>query len=97
MSLEENFREFYGRVIATLESINKNEDELSARIKNLEDKIDSKIDEIWYAVNSIRGTIIKDLSSEFSALKMKVSILYWLITALFVFLFGLVGKILLGS
>ena len=95
--MEENFREFYGRVIATLESINKNEDELSARIKNLEDKIDSKIDEIWYAVNSIRGTIIKDLSSEFSALKMKVSILYWLITALFVFLFGLVGKILLGS
>ena len=96
MSLEENFREFYGRVIATLESINKNEDELSARIKSLENKIDSKIDEIWSAVNSIRSTLIKDLSSEFSALKMKVSILYWLITALFVFMFGIVGKIILG-
>jgi len=96
MSLEENFREFYGRVIATLESINKNEDELSARIKSLENKIDSKIDEIWNAVNSIRSTLIKDLSSEFSALKMKVSILYWLITALFVFMFGVIGKIILG-
>ncbi|RKY26046.1 MAG: hypothetical protein DRP62_00100 [Planctomycetota bacterium] len=97
MTLEENFREFYGRVLATLESINKNEDELSVRIRSLEDKIDSKTDEIWAAVNSMRSGVIKDLISDISAVKMKVSILYWLLGVMFVFLLGLVGKIILGA
>jgi len=97
MTLEENFREFYGRVLATLESINKNEDELSMRIRSLEDKIDSKTDEIWSVVNSMRSGVIKDIISDISAVKMKVSILYWLLGVMFVFLLGLVGKIILGA
>ena len=94
MTLEENFREFYGRVIATLESINKNEDELSQRIASLEKKIDKKTDEIWSAVNSIRNTSIKDISTDISALKMKISILYWLFGIMFASLLGIIGKIL---
>lgn len=96
MTLEENFREFYGRVIATLESINKNEDELAERIRILEKKIDKKTDEIWSAVNSIRNTSIKDIATDISALKMKISILYWLFGIMFASLLGMLWKILFG-
>jgi len=72
---EDELMKFCGRVLATLESLDKNDDELSERINRLIDNNRSNFNNLY--------SRLEEVEKKLSNLELKYSIMWWMFTVLF--------------
>ena len=72
---DDRLMELIGRVLATLEALNKNDDELNDRIDDLKDSVRSNFSEVFTRLNK--------LEIQAKGYEQKLKSMWWLISLIF--------------